>query len=105
MYACLDIVFETVPGADDMGARFVECKSVALAAAIDHFRNTRNELALANRAALVRAPVEIGIELAIDAENADRCVADVDDQAPAFRHLFTGSNVNPLRCGWHIAPK
>jgi len=105
MDAGLDIVLKTVPGADDMRAGFVERESVALAAIIDHFGNTRNNLPLANRSALVRALVEIRVKLAIDAEDSDRRLADVNHQASAFRHLFAGPYVNPLRCGWHIAPK
>lgn len=88
-----------------MRARFIERKSVAFAAAIDRFCYTRNNLSLANRSALMRAPIEIGVEFALNAENSDCRFSDVNYNAPAFRHLFAGPHVNALRCGWHIAPK
>src|SRR5580658_9018364 len=77
MHSGLDVVFESVPRADDVEARLVESEATAFAARLDHFGDARNDFALADGPALMRAGIFPGIELAIDAENSDRFVANV----------------------------
>ena len=52
--------------------------------AAEHLLDLGQDLALAHRAALVRAVVLVGVELAVDAEHADLEVALGDDLAIAL---------------------
>ena len=82
MPACLDVVFESVPRAYDVQVRFVEGESMAFAAFVDHFVHARDDFPLADRPALVSAFVQIGVEFSARAKNADRGLADINDQPP-----------------------
>ncbi len=104
MHARLDVVFKAVPRADDVQIRFIESESVAFAALVNHFVHARNNFSLADGSALVRALIEIGVEIPTDAENSDGRLTDVHDQPAAFRHALARSYEYLLRSGWHIPP-
>ncbi len=104
MHAGLDVVFESVPWADDVQVRLIESESVAFAARVNHFVHSRDNFPLADGSALVRALVKIGVEVSANAKNADGGIAHVHDQTPAFRHLLARSYEYLLRSGWHTPP-
>src|ERR1051326_2302169 len=65
-----EIEFVAVPWADDV-ARFAEAQAGALLVGCDHFLDLVKDLALADRAAGMRADVLVGQDLAAGAEEAD----------------------------------
>src|SRR5208282_573371 len=105
MLAGPDVVFEAVPWANDVQPRFVERKTAAFSSFVDHFRNARDDLPLADGSALMRTGVQIRVQFPFHAEDADRGVAYVDYQTAAFRHTLAGADISPLRCCRHGSPK
>jgi hypothetical protein len=104
MHTRPNIVFKSVPRADNVRMRFIEGKAVALAALVDYLRDTRNHLALTDRTALVRAHIFPGVETAIDAKNADGPIANIDNQASAFGNAIASADIGSFRCGGRNPP-
>jgi len=102
MHAGLDVVFEPVPRANDVWVRFVEGEAVAFAAAIDDFPDARNQFALTNGTALVRADILPGIELALHTEDPDGFLGDVDHQATTLGDAVASANVDSFGRSGHI---
>src|SRR5271155_6075893 len=97
MCSRLNAELETVPGADDVQPGLVERKALAFAALLDHFRDARNDFALANGTTLMRAAIVIGVDLAPSAEDSDRRVANVNNEASALLQFASGAGVDS---GW-----
>jgi hypothetical protein len=97
MVATGDRVFETVPRADDVEVILVEHLTQADLVFTEPFPNPRDQKALTNRAAQVRAAVEIRVELAGETEDPDRPVADIDHQASALGYILAVADLDANR--------
>src|SRR5688572_27952593 len=88
-----------MPRADDPHLRFVERIASRRLVVVEELTNGGNDEALAHRTAHVRAAVFIGEQLALHAKNADRRVADVDDQTTVLRNVGAAGGKVPERRG------
>jgi hypothetical protein len=85
MAAGLDIEFVAMPWADNIGLGLREHETETFAVGGDVLFNTRQDFALANRAAHMRANVPIGAELPLDAKHANFDAIDLDHLAARVR--------------------
>src|SRR5579863_4555371 len=81
-----EIVFVTMPRADDV-ARFAEAQPGAFLVGGDDFLDLVEDLALADRAAGMRAGILVGQHLAAGAEDADFEFVDGEDPIVAVRNV------------------
>src|SRR5262245_41796738 len=81
------VELEAVPRADDVQRAGAVMDAEAAALRVEAFLDALHQLALADRAALVRALVAPRIVGAVDAEHADLDLVVDDDLALAVRHL------------------
>jgi len=85
MAAGLDIEFVAMPWTDNIGLSLREHEPETLAIGGDVLFNTRQDFALANRAAHMRANVPIGAELPLDAKYANFDAVDLDHLSARVR--------------------
>jgi len=64
---------------------------------VKRLRDGAYDHSLADRAAFVRAPILVHIELSAHPEDADRQVTDVNDQPARFRHLLATADLDACR--------
>src|SRR5271168_1757055 len=82
-----DDVFGTVPRADDVHFGAVVDHAVRHPVCVDVLAHLRHDLALTNRATLMRAQIEIGMKPTVDAEDADRLIPYIDNQPTQLAHI------------------
>jgi hypothetical protein len=85
MAAGPDIEFVAMPWADNIGLNLREHEAETLAIGCDVLLNTRQDFALANRAAHMRANISIGAELPFDVKHANFDTVDLDHFAAWIR--------------------
>src|SRR5688500_17580564 len=93
-----DLELVAMPRADDAHLGFVEGIAGRYLSVVDDFTDGRNDQPLTDRPAHVRARVFVSEQVAIDTEDANGSVADVDDETAFFRDAIAAAGEVPDWC-------
>src|SRR6266853_5706146 len=89
-----DDEFGAVPRADDVHFGAVVDHAVRLMVRVDVLAHLRHDLALADRPALMRAHIVVGIELAVDTEDANRALTHIDHEPTKLGNISGFTDLN-----------
>src|SRR5260370_17518592 len=89
-----DDEFGAVPRADDVHFGAVVDHAVRLMVRVDVLAHLRHHLALADRPALMRTHIVVGVELAVDAEDANRALTHIDHEPTKLGNIGGLTDLN-----------